>query len=170
MTSLRVPTNLDKYQSLMKHGPNFNSQGQIADHLEKVHGLDEPLAVGQALSEHVVARLDELLENVDYCLELLPTDWDRAVALAYIQLEEPAKLRAAIGESPRFRDSGHSLDTIEGWRRRAEELTSIGSKLGAFAAFADLEDEFEPLEQMVQQEANEVDSEIQHRIDVARGK
>lgn len=170
MTSLRLPTNLDKYKSFMEHGPDFDSQGQIADHLEKVHGLDKPLAVGEALSEHVVARLDEMLENIDFCLELLPAGWDRALALAYIQLDEPGKFRAAIGEPPKFRDSEHSLDSIAGWRRQAEELSSIGSKLGAFAAFADLEDEFEPLERMVQQEANEVDHEIQHRIDVARGK
>ena len=169
MTSLQVPANLGKYAPLMKHGPDFDSQGLIADHLEKVHGLDEAVAVGHALSAHVVARLDEMLENIDLCLELLPPDWDRAVALAYIQTDEPARFRATIEGMSMPLASEHSLVSIAGWRQRAEDLSGIGSKLAAFAEFADLEDEFEPLERMVQQEASAVDREVQHRTDVARG-
>ena len=51
-----------------------------------------------------------------------------------------------------------------------EALTSLASDLVAFAAFADLEDAFEPLDVVVIQLASDVEHEVQRRHDMAPGK
>lgn len=56
------------------------------------------------------------------------------------------------------------------WRKDAADLATETDDLTAFAAFADLEDVFEPIEQQVKRLAREVDEEIQLQIDIARGK
>lgn len=47
---------------------------------------------------------------------------------------------------------------------------SQADDLAAFAAFADLEDSFEPLEALVAEFATDVDRELQLQYDTARGK
>jgi hypothetical protein len=55
-------------------------------------------------------------------------------------------------------------------RAKGEALTSLASDLVAFAAFADLEDAFEPLDVVVIQLASDVEHEVQRRHDMAPGK
>jgi hypothetical protein len=66
-SALPVPPILAKYEPHLGSRIDFDSQSEIADHLERANGLDEPLAIGQALSDHVVARLDEMLEMLEFC-------------------------------------------------------------------------------------------------------
>ena len=56
------------------------------------------------------------------------------------------------------------------WRAQGEALASQANDLAAFAAFADLEDAFEPVESLVTQLAIDVDHELQLQYDIARGK
>jgi hypothetical protein len=62
------------------------------------------------------------------------------------------------------------LEHIENWRRSAENLQTEGNDLHAFAAFADLEDAFEPVEKLVEHQMMVVDKIIQDEIDFIRGK
>ena len=56
------------------------------------------------------------------------------------------------------------------WRKAATALESETDDLAAFAAFADLEDEFEPIEKQVMELARNVDIEINNQVDRALGK
>lgn len=56
------------------------------------------------------------------------------------------------------------------WWAEGEALASHADDLAAFAAFADLEDAFEPLEELVDRLATDVDRELQLQYDIARGK
>ena len=59
---------------------------------------------------------------------------------------------------------------ISQWRSEGEALASQADDLVAFAAFADLEDAFEPLEALVIQVAADVEAHLQLQYDIARGK
>jgi len=61
-------------------------------------------------------------------------------------------------------------DQLRQWRADGEALASQADDLAAFAAFADLEDAFEPLEALVIQLAADVEAHLQFQYDIARGK
>jgi hypothetical protein len=56
------------------------------------------------------------------------------------------------------------------WRAQGEALASQADDLTAFAAFADLEDAFEPVEALVLQLATDIEHHLQLQYDIARGK
>jgi hypothetical protein len=56
------------------------------------------------------------------------------------------------------------------WRIATDVLNAIEDKLEMFDRFATIEDEFEPLEKMIDDTVSDIDRQIQHEIDVARGK
>ncbi len=56
------------------------------------------------------------------------------------------------------------------WRTATDVLNAIEDKLEMFDRFATIEDEFEPLEKMIDDTVSDIDRQIQHEIDVARGK
>lgn len=46
----------------------------------------------------------------------------------------------------------------------------VEDKLEMFDRFASIEDEFEPLEKMIDETVSDIDLQVQHEIDLARGK
>ena len=58
----------------------------------------------------------------------------------------------------------YDLDSFTEWREAAEKLNSM-DKLVMFGEFANIEDEFEPLEEMIGYAASEIDYRIQMEID-----
>src|SRR5208337_3473140 len=64
----------------------------------------------------------------------------------------------------------HTLASIERWRERITALGGIADKLKLFNLFADIEDDFEPLERSLNEAAGLIDRAIQAEIDLLRGK
>lgn len=64
----------------------------------------------------------------------------------------------------------HGPDAFAKWRTATDALNQLGDKLEMFDRFATIEDESEPLEKMIDDTVADFDREIQHEIDVARGK
>jgi hypothetical protein len=64
----------------------------------------------------------------------------------------------------------HDLTSISNWRVAVEKLSTITDKLEMFDQFATIEDEFEPLEEMIDETVGEIDAYIQLEVDIARGK
>lgn len=56
------------------------------------------------------------------------------------------------------------------WRHKVADLQVVNDKLELFAAFADIEDEFEPFEERMTKLDVRIDIEIQDEIDRRRGK
>ena len=56
------------------------------------------------------------------------------------------------------------------WKKRIKKLDKAKNKIRLFKDFAEIETEFEELELILMNAATELDSAIQHQIDIARGK
>ena len=59
-------------------------------------------------------------------------------------------------------------DQLSKWRAEGEALASQADDLAAFAAFADLEDAFEPVEELIDRLATDVEAHLQLQYDIAR--
>jgi hypothetical protein len=53
---------------------------------------------------------------------------------------------------------------------RGRELNGVGDKMVMFDQFAAIEDDFEPVEMMIDDAASKIDGQIQLAIDEMRGK
>jgi hypothetical protein len=135
------------------------------------------LYLGEALSEHIAYRLDELEGAVEECAsffnEIDNRGWDLESVLGMLQAPEPDDpmdhLRRTTDDYRRWANPVNPAKIAE-WRRAGEALAGVADDLTAFTAFADIEDAFEPIEARAIELATDVDREIQHQIDVARGK
>ena len=76
--------------------------------------------------------------------------------------------------TPRLRKFAHSslrtVRTFTKWRAATDALNAVEDKLEMFDRFATIEDEFEPLEPTIDDTVSDIDRQIQHEIDVMRGK
>lgn len=99
--------------------------------------------------------------------------WDFLSVLGMIQTsgrDDPFDhLRRAVED---YRKWEQPVDEarFRAWRKAGATLATETEDVTAFVAFADIEDALEPIERQVMRLALDVDSEIQHQIDVARGK
>jgi hypothetical protein len=64
----------------------------------------------------------------------------------------------------------HGPDAFTKWRAATDALNAVEDKLEMFDRFATIEDEFEPLETMIDDYVSDIDRYVQSQIDVARGK
>lgn len=133
----------------------------------------ESQEIQQALAAHVLDRLEALDEDLKRVASeigaLSGEDVSADDILIFVQLgpdfdgrtpwEKIRQLSVPIGRAE-----------IEDWRSRGIALADLTPATAAFAVFADIEDEFEPLEDDLEELVISVDTEIQHRIDEALGK
>jgi hypothetical protein len=158
---------------MLDTGPGL--QARIASRLLAEAGIVLPSGMGGVLSQHFCDRLDALKEAAEesapfFCWSGRDEGWDWEAVLSLAQLDPP--------NLPRVMSSGEVKSAtvpvrpaqISQWRAEGEALASQTDDLAAFAAFADLEDAFEPLEALVIQLATDVDREVQLQYDIARGK
>jgi hypothetical protein len=61
-------------------------------------------------------------------------------------------------------------DAFTKWRTATDTLHAMEDKLEMFDRSATIEDEFEPLGKMIDDTVSDIERQIQHEIDVARGK
>ncbi|MBP2323374.1 hypothetical protein JOF56_003759 [Kibdelosporangium banguiense] len=158
-------------------GAGMDMQALIGRKLLAVSGIDNQMEIGEALAEHVTYRLDEIEAMVEECASVFNDmnnrGWDFLSVLGMIQAPEPDDpfdhVRRTVED---YRNWARPVNKAQfrAWRTAAATLATETDDLMAFAAFADLEDAFEPIEQRVMKLGLDVDRAIQHEIDVARGK
>lgn len=173
------PDALKKYlkQGERGFGVGMDMQARIGRELLAVSGIGKQMDLGEALAEHVAYRLDEIEAAVEECASFFNDTndggWDFLSVLGFIQAPEPDDpvdhLRRTVDDYRRWARPVNKA-RFRAWRKTAATLATETDDLTAFAAFADLEDAFEPIEQQVMKLVLDVDTEIQHQIDVARGK
>ena len=77
--------------------------------------------------------------------------------------------KASIAEVRAF-VAPHGPGAFTKWRAATDALNAVEDKLEIFDRFATIEDEFEPLETMIDGSVSDIDRQIQHEIDVMRRK
>ena len=127
-----------------------------------------------ALADHLVGRLEEILETLDWTSETMADlsrqDWTAPIVLTWIQLgDEDAKPFMSLEDLSQMKVPIGQKE-IDGWRARANKIRDLTPTTAAFAAFANLEDEIEKVEGPLNELASAVDREVGFRIDEARGK
>lgn len=127
-----------------------------------------PSRVGEVLSRHFCDRLDAAREAVEDAASFFywpgrdeGWDWEAALGLSQLDLPDLCSSDQARSATVPVRP-----EHIKHWRAAGEALASEANDLAAFAAFADLEDAFEPVEALVMQLLTAV--EVQH--DLASGR
>lgn len=153
-----------------------DTQAKIGSHLLEVSGLATQRELGRTLGHHVHARLDELVDDVEFIASWYrdidhDDSWDLEAVLGVVSLRSPNDYRFVrlTAESARS-VPGYKPETLDGLRKLADGLARIEDQLTAFAIFADIEDIFEPVEAKVRSLAIGVDGAIQNEIDAAREK
>jgi hypothetical protein len=148
---------------------------RIATCLLKESGVAEPARLGAALADHVCDRLDDLVEAAGECAEFmaqtsLDERWDLEAILGIVQISPERYLDVRNSDDARALDVPVRSAQLDQWRGAAQALATQADDLAAFAAFANIEDAFEPVEAKVLKLAADVDREIQLQLDMALGK
>ena len=149
----------------------FFGSEEMGQHIARQLRADLPLddtELRNSLIVHLTERLDAMEGQLAYVRENMELK-DSAEALRNVQFwksspgyVDPAKLSSFVAR--------HDLASIAKWRAGVEALNSIADKLDRFDQFATIEDDFEPLERMIDDVVGAIDEQIQLAIDIARGK
>jgi hypothetical protein len=151
----------------------FDDIAQIASKLRCEIGI-EAGSLAQLLSDHLVSRLDGVYEQLDFICENVGSGATPASELKHVQfwkatgsLPDTRADERFVAYAPKY-----TLDRLDEWRRSAEQLrTRAGEgKLNLLREFCEIEQELEPLEEMVNEVASLIDRAIQLEIDMALGK
>jgi hypothetical protein len=153
----------------------YPTEEQIAASLRSDLGIDDAGLKG-ALSAHLTSRLDDLdaaISRVEDTLfgtlpQLAPSGpWRQAVVhLAQWTDEElPASFDELLAAKVQYREAD-----LASWKQCAAGLQEVADRLELFAAFADIEDAFEPFEEQMTALDQRLEREIQREVDLRRGK
>ena len=153
----------------------LEAQRQIAEALLVRLEASREAGIAQDLHDHVHARLDELEDALDFIVDFFDDmiggeNWDREAALRSAQLPQQTDVRMMTTDDLRSLDVPVRGEDLVRWRAATARVVEAPDWIAAFSAFADLEDEFEPTEDVVLQLARELDRHIQLQVDIARGK
>lgn len=171
MTGKPLPPILQEY--LSETGGHFDVQRELGAGLQARWSAMSGISVGDALADHVTARINDLRETLDWVptelSEISDQRWTAESVVRFVQLPDDSDPFITQAEILRF-DAPVTVGDLDSWEQEGLQLRLVDDELSAFSQFADLEDEFEGFESAVMQFAGSVDQEIQHRLDVARGK
>ncbi len=164
------------YDWLKKYGIQEKVALQEEIHLRIAEGLRAGLpldlaGIRTALATHLGDRIDVMENQLVFVEEFLPSDLRAETPLKVIQFwhQNPMPPNASPAAVHAF-VAPHDADVFTRWRTATDALNAVGDKLEMFDRFATIEDEFEPLEKMIDDTVSDIDRQIQHEIDVARGK
>jgi len=167
----------DDWLSLMLDtGGTEGLQARIASQLLETTGITLPSGLGEVLSQHFCSRLDAVQEAAGeaassfFYLPGVDEGWDWETVMRLAQLDPWNLPRAMSSDEVKSATVGVLPDQLSQWHAEGEALASQADDLAAFAAFADLEDAFEPVEALVSQLAADIDAHLQLQYDIARGK
>lgn len=135
---------------------------------------DLPLGVvgiRKALVGHLTDRLDAMDEQLDFVASNWTTGPDPSGTLKAIQFWHLHKPGCRL-EGPELQAfiPAHNLDSFTQWRTAVDKLNFMEDRLALFGRFATIENEFQPLEAMIDDMAAAIDAGIQAEIDRIRGK
>lgn len=124
-----------------------------------------------ALASHLRDRINVMENQLAFVQGWLPPVLRAETALKVIQFfhQHPMATKAPL-ESIRAFVAPHGADTFTKWRTATDALNTSDDKLEMFDRFATIEDEFEPLEKMIDDTVSDIDRQIQRETDSARGK
>jgi hypothetical protein len=149
---------------------------EIQSRISEALRLELPLdaeGIRAALTAHLGSRLDGIDASIDFIIENAQPERGREEVLKAVQYWNADRDRNpwAFAEPPflQFRPR-YTLASIEQWRREVSALDGVADKLELFNWFADIEDNFEPLEGLLDEVAWLIDRAIQAEIDRRRGK
>ena len=77
----------------------------------------------------------------------------------------PASFDELLAAQVQYREAD-----LASWKQRAAGLQEVADRLELFAAFADIEDAFEPFEEQMTALDQRLEREIQREVDLRRGK
>jgi hypothetical protein len=153
----------------------YPTEEQIAASLRSSLGIDD-VGLKKALAAHLTGRLDDLDESISRAerslfggiAEIAPSGRWRQAIVHLAQWEEES-LPGSIDELLSARVRYGEAD-LTAWRQQVADLQEVGDKLELFAAFADIEDAFEPFEEQLTDLDVRIDLEEQREMDRRRGK
>jgi len=126
-----------------------------------------------ALATHLTSRLDGIDDSIKFIAQNARPHRSGEEVLKAVQYWNTDRDGPPRGDGDpaflQFRPQ-HTLASIERWRERITALGGIADKLELFNLFADIEDDFEPLERSLNEAAGLIDRAIQAEIDLLRGK
>lgn len=158
---MTVPDGLQPHVPDPRQLLRFDLRERIAQRLLERPDVATGGDLSEALSLHLLDRLDELRGGLDEAGGFLTPEWRKDM--------NPGKVLALL-QTPPYAGPLVTSEVLDDWQRHAEYIATDPDALTAFTAFADLEDAFEPLEEQLHELLRAIDGEIQQRIDEARGK
>jgi hypothetical protein len=146
-------------------------RGRIAAQLRLGLPLDDT-EIRTALAAHLTDRLDAMENGLGFISGGLTIGPDEARVLKALQVQHahPGLDPAAQNSQLQTFAAPYDHDSFKRWRGAIEKLNVTDNKLQMFDRFATIEDEFEPLEGMIDDAVSAIDAQIQMEIDLARGK
>jgi hypothetical protein len=161
---------LKKYGIQEKHPRPDETRSRIAEVLRAGLPLDID-GIRIALATHLKDRIEVMENQLVFVEECLPAQLRAETPLKIVQFwhQNPMPPNASIEQVHEFVPA-HGADAFTKWRTATDSMNQLGDKLEMFDRFATVEDEFEPLERIIDDTVSDIDRQIQHEIDVARGK
>lgn len=128
--------------------------------------------VAVAMAAHLEARIEDLLDTLDFLCKTarIPMTREQALEQACEYVQSRSKDAELLDRMPSGFTGKLSLATVEQVRQACGEILKAGDALTAFGRFAAAETDLEHLEFAAFELASEVDAMIQLEIDRARGR
>jgi hypothetical protein len=153
----------------------YPTEGQIAAALRSRLGIDDA-SLKEALVSHLTSRLDDLDETISRSerflygavMKLAPSGpWRQATihAAQWDKDDLPASFDELLSAPVRYGEAD-----LAAWRQGLAGMREISGRRELFAAFADIEDAFEPFEELVTDLDVRIGLEEQREMDAQRGK
>jgi hypothetical protein len=171
---MKAPPELEKYNPPGTTS-GFPSEETIAAQLRSELGIDEE-TLKRTLITYLTSRLEQLGTSISYVQQmlfgglpdLLPSaPWsDGIVHLA--QLHD-GELPDSLDELFNARVKYNFADLAR-WRQAIADMGLVDGKYELFAAFADIEDQFEPLKAQMDDLVERIDIEMEREEEIRRGK
>lgn len=173
-THMESPPSLRKFNA-NESATDYPTEEQITASLRADLGIDD-VGLKTILAAHLTSRLDELDETISRAerslfgeiAEVVPQGPWRQATIRLAQWENES-LPDTIGELLAARVRYSEAD-LAAWRQKVVDLQEAGGRLELFAAFADIEDAFEPFEERITDLDMRIDLEAQLELDRQRGK
>ena len=161
---------LKKYGIQEKSPRPDETRLRIAEQLRAGLPLDID-GIRTALATHLKDRIEVMENQLAFVEGCLPEQLRAVSALKVVQFwhQDPMPPNASI-EQVRAFVSPHGADAFTKLRIATDSMNQLADKLELFDRFATIEEEFEPLETIIDDTVSDIDRQIQHEIDVARGK
>jgi hypothetical protein len=169
-----APAALRKF-SARDDAAGYPTEQQIAARLRADLGIEDA-GLKKILAAHLASRLDDMdetISRVGQCLfgviaEAASSGPWRQTTIHLAQWENgnlPETIEELLAARVRYSEAD-----LTAWRQKVADLQGVGDRLGLFAAFADIEDAFEPFEEQVTDLDVRIEHELELELDIRRGK